>query len=115
MKKTAATTAKKTTTPKAGAGKKPLTKSQLVTHMSEKLNLPKKQVNDFFTELAEVGYKEAKKGFTIPGFGKLVLVKRKARTGRNPATGDPIKIPAKTVVKFRVSKAAKDSILGSDK
>jgi DNA-binding protein HU-beta len=117
MKK--ATAAKKAPAAKSPAapagGKKPMTKSQLVSHMSEKLNLPKKQVSDFFNELAEVGYKEAKKGFTIPGFGKLVLVKRKARTGRNPATGDPIKIPAKNVVKFRVSKAAKDAILGPGK
>ncbi|MBD3266640.1 HU family DNA-binding protein [bacterium] len=91
--------------------KKPMTKAQLVSHMSEKLGLTKKQVTEFFDELANVGYKEAKKGFTLPGFGKLVLVKRKARTGRNPATGEPIKIPAKTVVKFRVSKQCKDAIL----
>lgn len=111
MKKAAA---KKTAAPKAatGAAKKPLTKSQLITHLSEKTTIPKKQVNELFNELAAVGYKEAKKGFTLPGFGKLVLVKRKARTGRNPATGEPIKIPAKTVVKFRISKAAKDAILG---
>ena len=95
--------------------KKPMTKSQLVAHMAEKLGLTKKQVTEFFDELANVGYKEAKKGFTLPGFGKLVLVKRKARTGRNPATGEPIKIPAKTVVKFRVSKACKDAILGNKK
>ncbi len=94
---------------------KPITKSQLVTHMSEKLGITKKQASDFFDELANVGYKEAKKGFTIPGFGKLVLVKRKARQGRNPATGETIKIPAKTVVKFRVAKACKDAILGGSK
>jgi DNA-binding protein HU-beta len=91
--------------------KKPMTKSQLVAQLAEKLELTKKQVTEFFDELAAVGYKEAKKGFTLPGFGKLVLVKRKARTGRNPATGDPIKIPAKTVVKFRVAKACKDAII----
>jgi len=66
-------------------------------------------------ELAEVGYREAKKGFTIPGFGKLVLVKRKARMGRNPQTGEPVKIPAKTVVKFRIAKACKDAVLGTKK
>ncbi len=90
---------------------KPMTKTQLVNQMAEKVGLTKKQVNDFFNELAAVGYKEAKKGFTIPGFGKLVVQKRKARTGRNPATGETIKIPAKTVVKFRVSKACKDAIV----
>ncbi len=109
MKKAAA---KKSTTKKTSA-KKPMTKSQLVTHLAEKVGVTKKQVNEMFDELANVGYKEAKKGFTIPGFGKLVLVKRKARMGRNPATGEAIKIPAKTVVKFRVSKACKDAILGT--
>lgn len=93
--------------------KKPMTKGQLVAHLAEKLGLTKKQVTEFFDELAAVGYKEAKKGFTVPGYGKLVLVKRKARTGRNPATGEPIKIPAKTVVKFRVAKGCKDAVLGS--
>jgi hypothetical protein len=58
---------------------------------------------------------EAKKGFTLPGLGKLVLVNRKARTGRNPATGEAIKIPAKKVLKFRIAKAAKDAILGAKK
>ncbi|MBI1390965.1 MAG: HU family DNA-binding protein [bacterium] len=110
MKKAAA---KSTSTPKKPASSaKPLTKSQLVGHLAEKLGLTKKQVNDFFEELAAVGYKESKKGFTLPGFGKLVLVKRKARKGRNPATGETIKIPAKTVVKFRISKACKDAIIG---
>ena len=94
-------------------GKKPLTKSQLVSHLAEKCGVTKKQVSALFDELACTGYKEAKKGFTLPGFGKLVLVKRKARKGRNPATGEVIKIPAKTVVKFRVAKACKDGVLGS--
>ena len=66
-------------------------------------------------KLAEEAYKEAKKGFTFPGLGKLVLVQRKARIGRNPATGAAIKIPAKKVLKFRIAKAAKDSILGAKK
>lgn len=92
---------------------KPMTKSQLITHLAEKVGATKKQVTELFDELAAVGYKEAKKGFTLPGFGKLVLVKRKARKGRNPATGETIKIPAKTVVKFRISKACKDAILGT--
>ena len=93
--------------------KKPLTKSQLVTHLAEKTGITKKQVSELFDELAAVGYKEAKKGFTLPGYGKLVLVKRKARKGRNPATGEEIKIPAKTVVKFRIAKACKDGVLGT--
>ena len=63
--------------------------------------------------IAEVAYKEAKNTFTLPGIGKLVLVQRKARMGRNPATGEAIKIKAKKVVKFRVAKAAKDAILGA--
>jgi DNA-binding protein HU-beta len=62
--------------------------------------------------LAELAYKNAKNSFTLPGLGKLVLVNRKARMGRNPATGATMKIPAKKVVKFRVAKAAKDAILG---
>lgn len=109
----AKTAAKKTTSKKSSA--KPMTKSQLVTHMAETIGLTKKQVNEFFDELANVGYKEAKKGFNLPGFGKLVLQKRKARKGRNPATGEEIKIPAKTVVKFRISKQCKDAILGDKK
>ena len=62
--------------------------------------------------LVMMAYKNAKNGFTVPGLGKLVLVNRKARMGRNPATGATIKIPAKRVVKFRVAKACKDAILG---
>jgi len=62
--------------------------------------------------LVNLAYKNAKNGFTVPGLGKLVLVNRKARMGRNPATGEAIKIPAKRVVKFRVAKACKDAILG---
>jgi DNA-binding protein HU-beta len=72
----------------------------------------KKQANQFLEELAHLAYKEAKNSFTIPGVGKLVLVNRKARMGRNPQTGAPIKIPARRVVRFRVAKAAKDAILG---
>lgn len=97
----------------APVAKKPMTKSQLVTHLAEKVGVTKKQVTDLFDELAAIGYKEAKKGFTLPGYGKLVLVKRKARKGRNPATGEEIKIPAKTVVKFRIAKACKDGVLGT--
>jgi DNA-binding protein HU-beta len=94
---------------KAGAAK-PMTKSQLIGHLADKTDLAKKKVDEVLGVLAETAYKEAKKGFTIPGIGKLVVVKRKARMGRNPATGEPVKIPAKTAVKFRVAKAAKDAI-----
>lgn len=88
-----------------------LTKSQTATKLAEATGLSKKDVNGFFEELSALAYKEAKNSFTIPGIGKLVLVNRKARMGRNPATGETIKIPAKKVVKFRVAKAAKDAIL----
>ncbi len=93
-------------------GKK-MTKSQLLTVLAEKTNLSKKEVSNFLNELASLAYKEVKKNgeFALPGFGKLVKVRRKARIGRNPATGEEIKIPAKTVVKFRLAKAAKDAVL----
>jgi DNA-binding protein HU-beta len=90
-----------------------LTKSQTAAKLSDVTGLSKKQVNEFFDSLAALAYKEAKNSFTVPGLGKIVLVQRKARMGRNPATGATIKIAAKKVVKFRVAKAAKDAILGS--
>jgi len=96
------------------APSKPMTKSQLTTHIAEKAGLTKKAAAEILDELAAVAYKETKKNkqFTIPGIGKLVLDRRKARMGRNPATGESIKIAAKKVVKFRVAKACKDSVLG---
>jgi DNA-binding protein HU-beta len=98
-----------------GKESKPMTKAQLITEMSDKLSMTKKDVNNFFDALNDIAYKETKKkgSITLPGFGKLVLVKRKARMGRNPATGEEIKIKAKTVVKFRVAKACKDAIIPS--
>jgi DNA-binding protein HU-beta len=92
---------------------KPLTKSQLVTALADKTGLTKVQVNKFFDTLHTTAVSEAKKAgeFTLPGFGKLVKANRKARMGRNPQTGEAIKIPAKTVVKFRVAKACKDAII----
>jgi len=92
---------------------KALTKSQIATHFAEKFSLTRRQAQDILDELSNLAYAEAKrKGeFTIPGIGKLVKQQRKARTGRNPATGEAIKIPAKTVMKFRVAKAAKDAVL----
>lgn len=99
----------------AKAAAKQMTKAQLVTALAEKADLTKKQVEDVLGNLTQIAYKEAKKGFTIPGIGKLVLAHRKARTGRNPATGEPLKIPAKTVLKFRVAKAAKDAVTPAKK
>ena len=75
--------------------------------------ITKKQAGEILDHIAELAYKNAKNTFTLPGLGKLVLVNRKARMGRNPATGETIKIAAKRVVKFRVAKAAKDAILGA--
>ena len=90
-----------------------MTKAQVLKTIAEKAELPKKKVVEVMDILTNLAYKEAKKGFVVPGLGKLVLVQRKARMGRNPATGEQIKIPAKKVVKFRVAKAAKDAILGA--
>ena len=94
---------------------KAMTKSQIADHLAKKTGVTKKVATQFLEELAAVAHKEAKNSFTIPGLGKMVLVNRKARMGRNPATGEPIKIAAKRVVKFRVAKAAKDAILGPKK
>jgi DNA-binding protein HU-beta len=93
--------------------KKPITKNQIVTHFAEKFELSKKTASSIIDEMAMLATNETKKAgaFTFPGIGKLVLVKRKARVGRNPATGEQIKIPAKTVVKMRVAKACKDAIV----
>jgi len=88
-----------------------MTKGQILTHLAAKSGLTKKATGEFIDELVGLAYKEAKKGFVLPGLGKLVLVDRKARLGRNPATGEAIKIPAKKVVKFRIAKQAKDAIL----
>src|SRR2546423_518397 len=100
---------------KAATANAKMTKSQIATHMAEKSEISKKQASKFMEELAMLAYKQAKNSFTIPGVGKLVLVNRKARLGRNPATGEEIQIPAKKVVKFRVAKAAKDAILGPER
>jgi DNA-binding protein HU-beta len=91
---------------------KPLTKTALVRNFAEKLELTNKQSAAFLDLLAETAVKETKKNgvFVIPGIGRLVKAERKARLGRNPQTGESIKIKAKTVVKFRVAKAVKDTI-----
>ncbi len=90
-----------------------MTKTQLYASLAEATGMSKKEVTNFMDQLTSVAYKEVKSSgeFQIPGIGKLVKVDRKARMGRNPATGEEIKIPAKTVVKFRVAKAAKDAVL----
>jgi len=92
---------------------KALTKSQIASAIADKNGITKKQAVEILEQLAALSYKHAKDTFTIPGLGKLVLVNRKARVGRNPATGETIQIKAKKVVKFRVAKAAKDAILGT--
>ena len=91
---------------------KALSKSQIAAAIADKNSLTKKQATEILETITELAYKNAKNSFTLPGIGKLVLVNRKARMGRNPATGAAIKIPAKRVVKFRIAKAAKDAILG---
>ena len=94
---------------------KPKTKAQIVEALAKNNDLTKKQTAAFLQSLAELAYKEAKRGFTLPGLGKLVVVSRKARWGRNPATGERIRIKAKKALKFRVAKAAKDAIVPAKK
>lgn len=91
---------------------KRMTQTQLIRHLAEGCELSNKVARQFLEALAETALQETKKNgvFVLPGIGRLVKSNRKARMGRNPATGEAIKIPAKTVVKFRVAKAAKDSI-----
>jgi len=90
-----------------------MTKAQMMGRMADATGQTKAQASAFLDEFAKLAYSEAKDGFVIPGIGKLVLVHRNARMGRNPATGEQIHIPAKTVVKFRVSKACKESVLSA--
>ena len=93
--------------------KKPITQSQIVAHFAKKFALSKKAASSIIDEMAMLAPAETKKAgvFTLPGIGKLVLSKRKARKGRNPATGEEINIPAKTVVKMRIAKACKEAIV----
>ena len=92
---------------------KAMTKSQVVGHLAEKAGVQKKAAAAILEEIATLATKECKSSgqFTIPGLGKAVKANRKARMGRNPQTGEPIKIPAKTVVKFRLAKSFKDSVV----
>lgn len=90
-----------------------MTKTQIISALAEKTGLAKKDVAGFMEEMANLAYSEVKKNgqFVVPGFGKMVKVHRKARTGINPATGAQIQIPAKTVAKFRLAKVAKEAVL----
>lgn len=92
---------------------KAMTKSQVVAHLADVAGIHKKAAAVVLEEVANLATKECKASgqFTIPGLGKAVKAHRKARTGRNPQTGEPIKIPAKTVVKFRLAKAFKDAVV----
>ena len=88
-----------------------MTKSQITAEIAEAVGISKKQAGLALDTLVKLAYKGAKDGFMIPGLGKLVVLNRKARMGRNPATGEQIKIKAKRVLKFRIAKAAKDAVL----
>jgi len=95
------------------AGKKRMSQSEVVNHFAEKTGLKRAQVKELFEELGRLAASEVKENgeFVLPGFGKLVLSERKAREGRNPQTGETIQIPAKTALKFRLSKSMKDSVV----
>jgi DNA-binding protein HU-beta len=105
-----------TKAPGKSAGKR-MTQSEVMNHFAQKFELKRAEVKEFFDELTELASKEVKKNgeFTLPGFGKVVLAKRKAREGRNPATGETIQIAAKTTLKFRVGKAMKDGVIPAKK
>ena len=98
---------------KSRSSRKRMTQSEVINHFAEKFDMKRTQAKEFFDELANLASSEVKNNgeFVLPGFGKLVRSERKAREGRNPATGDTIQIPAKTTLKFRVGKGVKDSIL----
>ena len=94
-------------------GKKRMTQSDVINHFAEKTEMKRAEIKQFFEDLASLAAAEVKSSgeFVVPGFGKLVRSERKAREGRNPATGETIHIPAKTTLKFRVGKALKDTVL----
>ena len=111
MAKPASKRGKKQTKKAAG---KPLSKAQIVSHLAERVGSSKKSAAQFFEVLHDLAVKEAKGGagkFVIPGIGRIVKAHRKARMGRNPQTGEAIKIKAKTVVRLRPAKAMKDAVL----
>ncbi len=92
--------------------KTPKTKAQIIAKLAEDVGLTKKDAAIALDSIVQMAYAGAKSkdGFTIPGIGKLIKQRRKARWGRNPATGEKIKIKAKTVLKFRIAKAAKEGV-----
>lgn len=108
--KPAAAKAKKATAAKTKKATGPMTKAQIVDHLAAKLGTTKKLSATFLDELSQLAYKNAKKQFTIPGLGKVFTTRTKRRNGRNPATGEKMVIPAKSKVKFRVSKALQDAV-----
>ena len=117
-KKTTKKTTKSAKTAKAPSPNKPLSKTEVYTYMADKVGITKQQAKAFFDEQAELAYVQTKKndkGFTIPGIGKMVITQRKARMGRNPQTGESIKIPAKKALKFRIAKPAKDALAPAKK
>ena len=89
-----------------------MTQTEIINNLADSSGIKKSDVKGMFDSLAALASSEVKKNgeFTLPGFGKLVKATRKARDGRNPATGAVIKIPAKTTVKFRLGKAMKDAV-----
>ena len=95
------------------AGKKRMSQSEVINHFAEKFDMKRAQVKEIFEELSTLATREVKQSgeFVLPGFGKMVLSQRKAREGRNPQTGETIQIPAKTALKFRLSKGMKDSVV----
>src|SRR5580765_8478928 len=93
---------------------KSLSKSQIATRIAAKVGIRKKKASEILDHITQLAYENAKDTFTLPGLGKLVIVNRKARIGRNPATGQRISIAAKRVIRFRVAKAVKDSILAAE-
>jgi len=94
-------------------GKKRMTQSEVINYFAEKTGMKRGQIKEFFEELSNLATREVRGSgeFVLPGFGKLVKSERKAREGRNPATGETIQIPAKTTLKFRVGKSMKDNVL----
>lgn len=95
------------------AAKKRMSQSEVLNHFAERFEMKRTQVKEIFEEISTLASQEVKENgeFVLPGFGKLVLSERKAREGRNPQTGETIKIPAKTTLKFRVSKGMKDTVV----
>ena len=90
-----------------------MSQSEVINHFAERFDMKRAQVKEFFEDLAHLASREVKQNgeFVLPGFGKLVLSQRKAREGRNPQTGETIQIPAKTTLKFRLSKSMKDTVV----